>query len=70
MPPTSVKCYDVLLLLQCSPDVVNKKHLVAVDHEPFMIVEAHDEGSVRIFDSVTLDKWYNAGDIIGENDCW
>ena len=33
-----------------------------------MIVEAHDEGMVTIFDTIQLDKWYDVGTPIGEID--
>jgi hypothetical protein len=69
LPPTHhVECYDVLFVLQCSPDLVSQEHRVHDSHEPLMLVEAHEVGTVKIYDSVQLDKWYDVGEVIGEID--
>jgi hypothetical protein len=70
LPPTHVECsgYDVFFILQCSPDLVSQEHRVHSNHEPRMLIEAHEEGTVKIYDSVQLDKWYDVGEVIGEID--
>lgn len=73
LPTTSldtveIASYDTLFVLQCSPDLVTEGYRQAEDHEPFMIVEAHDEGKLTIDPGISLNEWYEVGTPIGEID--
>ena len=64
-----VECYDPLFILQCSPDVITEGYRKYDTHEPLFIVEAHDEGMVRLRTDMQLHDnhtWYDIGDEIGE----
>ena len=61
-----VECYDPLFILQCSSDVITEGYRKYDTHEPLFIVEAHDEGVVRLHRDIELGAWYNVGDEIGE----
>ena len=63
-----VQPYDPLFILQCSPDLVTEGYRQSEDHEPFMIVEAHDEGVLTIDPKIELNQWYDVGTPIGEID--
>lgn len=65
---SSVESYDPLFVLQCSPDVVTEAYRKHKEHEPLMIVEAHDEGKVSLKNDIEMDKWYDAGTVLGEID--
>jgi hypothetical protein len=67
-PTTSVESYDPVFILQCSSDLVTEGYRVHQDHEPLMIVEAHDEGKLSLKAGIELDKWYDVGTEIGEID--
>lgn len=64
----TVESYDPLFVLRCSPDLVTEGFRQHQDHEPLMIVEAHDEGKLTLLDTIELDKWYEVGTEIGEID--
>jgi pyruvate/2-oxoglutarate dehydrogenase complex dihydrolipoamide acyltransferase (E2) component len=63
-----IQCYDPIFILKCSPDLVSEGYRKYEDHEPLMIVEAHDEGVIKLHDNIQLDEWMNVGDPIGEID--
>ena len=65
---SSIECYDPLFVLKCSPDLVSEGYRKFQDHEPFMIVEAHDEGVVTVRKGIELDTWYDVGTTIGDID--
>jgi hypothetical protein len=64
----SVECYDPLFVLECSPDLVTPGYRVHENHQPLMIVEAHDVGILRIREDIENGKWYQVGQEIGEID--
>ncbi|OEU05692.1 hypothetical protein FRACYDRAFT_273649 [Fragilariopsis cylindrus CCMP1102] len=54
-----VECYDPLFILQCSPDLVTEGYReqttikgVSEDVCPFMIVESHEEGNLRLLEII------------------
>lgn len=63
-----VESYDPLFVVVCSPDVVSEGYREHVDHEPLMIVEAHDEGVLKMKENISLDVWYHIGHVLGEID--
>ena len=63
-----LECYDPLFILQCSPDLVTAGYRVHENHQPLMIVEAHDEGILKVEDDIELGKWYHVGKGIGSID--
>lgn len=66
----SVECYDPLFVLECSPDLVTPGYRVHENHQPMMIVEAHDEGVLQIREDIEIGKWYPVGEDIGViDDC-
>ncbi len=67
-PGTLVQSYDPLFILQCTPDLVTEGYRQYPDHEPLMIVEAHEEGNITLKDGIEMDRWYNVGTKIGEID--
>lgn len=66
--PQYLEAYDPLFILQCSPDMITEGYRESPNHEPIMIVEAHDEGIMNLKDGIQLDQWYNVGTIIGTID--
>jgi hypothetical protein len=71
-PPTKVEPYDVVCVVQCTPDLLSEENHPDNGELPLMILESQEEGTVTIFDQVLKqqgdDKWYIVGDIIGEID--
>mmetsp|Transcript_30511 Transcript_30511/g.87132 ORF Transcript_30511/g.87132 Transcript_30511/m.87132 type:complete len:129 (+) Transcript_30511:224-610(+) len=65
---SSVESYDPLFIVQCSPDLVTEGFRKSTNHEPLMIVEAHDEGKLSLKDGIEMGKWYDVGTEIGEID--
>jgi hypothetical protein len=65
-PSISVQSYDTLFVLQCSPDLVTEAYREAIDHEPLMIVEIHDEGILTVKSGIEMNTWYECGEPIGE----
>lgn len=67
-PPIQINCYNPLFILQCSPDLITPGFRKYDDHEPLMIVEAHDEGILSINPSIKMNEWYDVGTVLGTID--
>jgi hypothetical protein len=71
----SIECYEPLFVLECSPDLLSSGYRVHENHQPLMIIEAHDEGILNIHQDLFLepneedaDQWYPVGHVLGEID--
>jgi len=73
---TDVTCYDPVIILKCTPDVISNGYRKYETHEPLMIVEAHDEGKLIIYEDFAnaagtgaeedSSAWLDVGQVIGE----
>jgi hypothetical protein len=64
----SMECYEPLFVLECSADLVTTGYRLAENHQPLMIVEAHDEGVLKLRGDIDTNEWYDVGHEIGEID--
>jgi hypothetical protein len=63
-----VQEYDALMVLECSADLVTPGYRESENHQPIMIIDVQEEGTLKIDDDIELDKWYLVGHPIGEID--
>jgi pyruvate/2-oxoglutarate dehydrogenase complex dihydrolipoamide acyltransferase (E2) component len=64
----TIECYEPLFVLECSPDLVTSAYRVHKNHQPLMLIEAHDEGILKIVGDIKMNEWYPVGKKIGEID--
>lgn len=64
----SIESYEPLFVLECSPDLLSTGYRKHENHQPLMLIEAHDEGILHIHDKVLVDEdnWFPVGHVLGE----
>lgn len=62
----TIECYEPIFVLECSEDLVTPGYRDRAIKYPLMIVEAHDEGTLKIHENIQLNVWYDVGHSVGE----
>lgn len=70
-PTDKIECYEPLFVLKCSPDLLSPGYRKHENHEPLMLIEAHEDGKLEISPEILKSnggEWFPVGHFVGTID--